>query len=332
MIKIIKKFSTLALCLLLVACNNGGSTTTSESESSDHKTIGAIQFVEHPALDSATEGFKAALADNGFVEGENLTIDYHNAQADQSNCETIANKFVNANVDLIFANATPAAQAVAAKTDDIPIIVTSVTDPKSAGLVKSNELPETNVSGTSDLTPVKEQIDLLLQILPETKTIGVMYTGSEENSIFQANIAKEYIDSLGLDYLEATVSDSNAIQQVTESIIGKVDALYIPTDNLLAEGMVNVTQITHANNLPTIVGEIGVVENGGLATYGINYYNLGYLAGEMAAKVLNGEDVSKMPIGYLPAEECELSINKTAMEQLGITIDEEILSKAIIVE
>ena len=281
--KSLKKVLTLALVLLLVACNSGESTTSPETEEIKQITIGAIQFVEHPALDNATKGFKD-IADNGFVEGENLTIDYHNAQADQSNCETIANKFVNANVDLIFANATPAAQAVAAKTSDIPIIITSVTDPESAGLVKSNDLPETNVSGTSDLTPVKEQIDLLLQLVPEAKTIGVMYTGSEENSIFQANIANEYIESLGLTYIEATVSDSNAIQQVTESIIGKVDALYIPTDNLLAEGMVNVTQITHANNLPTIVGEIGVVENGGLATYGINYYNLGYLAGEMAAK------------------------------------------------
>ena len=159
-----------------------------------------------------------------------------------------------------------------------------------------------------------------------------MYTGSEENSIFQANIAKEYIETLGLSYVEATVSDSTAIQQVTESLIGKVDAIYIPTDNLLAEGMANVTQVTNANNLPVIVGELGMTENGGLATYGIDYFNLGYLAGEMAAKVLNGEDVKTMPIGYLPAEECELTINKTVMEQLGITISDEILSKANIVE
>jgi len=330
--KSLKKVLTLALVLLLVACNSGESTTAPETEENKQITIGAIQFVEHPALDNATKGFKDALADNGFVEGENLTIDYHNAQADQSNCETIANKFVNANVDLIFANATPAAQAVAAKTSDIPIIITSVTDPESAGLVKSNDLPETNVSGTSDLTPVKEQIDLLLQLVPEAKTIGVMYTGSEENSIFQANIANEYIESLGLTYVEATVSDSNAIQQVTESLIGKVDALYIPTDNLLAEGMANVAQVTNNNGLPVVVGEGGMTKNGGLGTYGIDYYNLGYLAGEMAAKVLNGEDISKMPIGYLPAEECELTINKTVMEQLDISIEEDILSKAIIVD
>lgn len=239
---------------------------------------------------------------------------------------------MNAKVDLIFANATPAAQAVASKTTDIPIIITSVTDPESSGLVKSNSLPETNVSGTSDLTPVKEQIDLLVQLLPDAKTIAVMYTGAEENSIFQANIAKDYIESLGLTYVEATVSDSNAIQQVTESLIGKVDAVYIPTDNLLAEGMANVSQVTNVNGLAAIVGEIGMVQNGGLATYGIDYYNLGYLAGEMAAKVLKGEDVSQMPIGYLPAEECELTLNKTTMEELNITISDEIISKANIVE
>ena len=182
------------------------------------------------------------------------------------------------------------------------------------------------------LTPIKEQLDLLVQLIPNAKTVAVMYCGAEENSIIQAEIAKKYLETLGLKYVEATVSDSNAIQSVTESLIGKVDAIYVPTDNLLAEGMANVTQITNNNNIPVIVGEAGPVANGGLATYGIDYYNLGYLSGEMAAKVLNGEDISKMPIGYIPAEDCVLTINETSASKLNIKIADEVLSKAEIVK
>ncbi len=324
------------LCALLIAASLVGcsakkeeATTTTEKKK---VTIGAIQYVEHVALDQATQGFKDGLKDNGYVEGDNLTIDFQNAQGDASNCETIANKFANAKVDLIFANATPAAQAVAQKTKDIPIIITSVTDPESSGLVKSNKLPETNVSGTSDLTPIKEQLDLLVQLVPNAKTIAVMYCGAEENSIIQADIAKKYIETLGLKYVEATVSDSNVIQSVTESLVGKVDAIYIPTDNLLAEGMANVAQVTNVNKIPVITGEAGMAKAGGLGSYAIDYYNLGYKSGVMAANVLNGEDVSKMPIEYLPEADCKLTINKTTADQIGLVIDKAILDKAEIAE
>lgn len=288
--------------------------------------------MEHAALDRATEGFKTALSDNGYVEGKNLTFDLQNAQGDLSNCETIANKLINEGVSLIFANATPAAQAVAAKTTDIPVVITSVTDPESSGLVESNTAPGGNITGTSDLTPVQQQIDLLVQLLPEAETIAIMYTGSEDNSIFQAAIAKEAAEAAGLKTIEFTVTDSNSIQSVAQSMVGKVDAVYIPTDNLLAEGMANVASVCNANNLPVIVGESGMVENGGLASYGIDYYNLGYKTGEMAVKILKGADPASMPIEYLPTEECELTINQTAADELGLTIPEDLLAKAVIVK
>ncbi len=336
-----KKIGEMILCLLvsasLAGCSSGSASASpnssaASSSESDSVMIGGIQFMEHAALDRATEGFKTALSDNGYVEGKNLTFDLQNAQGDLSNCETIANKLINEGVSLIFANATPAAQAVAAKTTDIPVVITSVTDPESSGLVESNTAPGGNITGTSDLTPVQQQIDLLVQLLPEAETIAIMYTGSEDNSIFQAAIAKEAAEAAGLKTIEFTVTDSNSIQSVAQSMVGKVDAVYIPTDNLLAEGMANVASVCNANNLPVIVGESGMVENGGLASYGIDYYNLGYKTGEMAVKILKGADPASMPIEYLPTEECELTINQTAADELGLTIPEDLLAKAVIVK
>ena len=337
-----KKFGEMIVCLLIAAslagcassssASSSAGTSDSTAGSTENVVIGGIQFMEHAALDRATEGFKTALADNGYVEGENLTFDLQNAQGDLSNCETIANKLINEGVSLIFANATPAAQAVAAKTTDIPVVITSVTDPESSGLVESNTAPGGNITGTSDLTPVQQQIDLLVQLLPDAETIAIMYTGSEDNSIFQAAIAKEAAEAAGLKTVEYTVTDSNSIQSVAQSMVGKVDAVYIPTDNLLAEGMANVAAVCNDNNLPVIVGESGMVENCGLASYGIDYYNLGYKTGEMAVEILKGADPASMPIEYLPTEECELTINQTAADALGITIPDELLAKAVIVK
>lgn len=296
------------------------------------KKIGVIQYAEHPALDKSLKGFKAGLKDAGYNSSK-VTFDIKNAQGDASNCETIASKFVNDNDDLIFAIATPAAQAVAQKTSDIPIVITAVTDPESSGLVKSNKKTGNNVTGTSDLTPVKLQITLLKQLLPNAKTIGILYCGAEDNSIYQAKLAKKAVEAAGLTYVEKTVSELNQISQVTNSFIGKVDALYIPTDNLLAEGMTTVTQITNENNLPVIAGEAGMVSNGALATKGIDYYKLGYKSGKQAAKILSGKKKpSEMPIEYLADKENTLTINKTVANKLGITIPETLANEATYVE
>lgn len=212
-------------------------------------------------------------------------------------------------------------------------MISAVTDPANSGLVSSNEEPGGNVTGTSDLTPVEEQIDLLTQLLPEAKTVAIMYTNAEDNSRFQADLAKEAIEAAGLEYTEAKVSDLSQIQQVTQSLVGKVDAIYIPTDNMMAEGMSTISMVASENDLPCIVGESGMVTNGGLATYGIDYYNLGYLSGVQAAKILRGDaKPADMPIEYLAAEDCELTINKKVADELGITIPQELLDKATIIE
>ena len=292
--------------------------TEAATQVADGKTykIGVLQLVEHPALDATNKGFVAALD----AAGIKYEIDQQNAQNDQSACATIATKLVNDKDDLIFAIATPAAQAVAAETKDILIIVSAVTDPADAGLVDKNDAPNTNVSGTSDLTPVKEQIELMKKLLPDTKTVGILYCSAESNSEFQAKMAEEEIKANGMTPVNYTVSSSNEIQQVVESMVGKVDCIYAPTDNTIAAGMTTVSMVATENKIPVICGEEGMVESGGLATYGIDYYQLGYMAGEMAVKVLKGEDVSKMPIGYLSAEKCALSTNEEVAKKLGVDL------------
>lgn len=283
--------------------------------------IGVIQLTEHAALDAANKGFIDGLDEAGIE----YTVDQQNAQNDQNTCDTIATKLVNANNDLILAIATPAAQAVAGKTEDIPILVTAVTDPASADLVDSNEKPGTNVSGTSDLTPVKEQVELLQKLLPDAKTVGLLWCTAETNSKFQIDIAKEELKKAGLEYKDYTVSSSNEIQTVVESMIGKVDVIYAPTDNTIAAGMPTVAMVANENKIPTICGEEGMVEAGGLATYGIDYYNLGKLTAKQAVAILKGEKkVSEMPIEYLTAEECELKINEETAKTLGITIPDDL--------
>ena len=307
-----------AMAASLAACGGQtASTDTTAAESADGEEskeaeqtadgetykIGVLQLTQHVALDKTNEGFVAALDDAGIK----YEIDQQNAAGEQS--------------ALIFAIATPAAQAVAGVTDSIPILVSAVTDPAASGLVESNEVPGGNVSGTSDLTPVKEQIDLMQQIIPDVKKVGLLYCSAEANSVLQIDMAKEALDTAGIEYEDYTVSNSNEIPTVVESMVGNVDCVYTPTDNMIAAGMATVTMVTNENKLPVICGEKGMVDAGGLATYGIDYYQLGYMTGEQAVKILTeGADISKMPIGYLDASKCELSVNEETAETLGIDV------------
>lgn len=335
-----KKILSITLALSLVASLTAcGSSTGTKEQSSTNETasenteptdtasddtiykIGVCQLVQHDALDAAYDGFIDGLKEAGFEEGKNLKIDYQNAQGEQANCATIASKLVNDQDDLILAIATPAAQACANATSDIPIVVTAVTDPAESGLVESNEAPGKNVTGTSDLNPITEQMDLLVKLVPGAKKIAVLYNSSESNSKIQAEMAKEAGEKLGLEVIDATVSSSNEIQQVVQSLVGKVEAVYAPTDNMIAAGMATVAMVANENNLPVICGEAGMVEAGGLATYGINYYELGKLSGAQAAKILKGEATpASMPIEYLDASKLQVTVNEEVAKQLEIEI------------
>ncbi len=311
--------------IALTACSGSGSTesaenteTTESTETSgDEYKIGILQLTQHPALDKANEGFIAALDDAGI----SYTVDQQNASGDQPTCQTIAEKLVNDGNDLIYAIATPAAQAVAGMTKDIPVVISAVTDPAKSGLVADNAAPGGNVTGASDLTPVADQISLLKQLIPDAKTVGVLYCSAESNSAIQAQMAKEACEANGLEAVDFIVSSTNEIQTVVESMVGKVDAIYAPTDNTIANGMATVAMIANDNGLPVICGESGMVESGGLATYGIDYYQLGYMAGEMAVDILvNGTNPGDIPVGYLSADKCEFAVNEETAAKLGIDV------------
>lgn len=279
--------------------------------------IGILQLVQHNALDAANKGFIAALDDSGIQ----YEADQQNASGDQSACQTIASKFANDKKDLILAIATPAAQAVAGAVTDTPVLVTAVTDPGESGLVDTNEKPGGNVTGTSDLTPVKEQVELLQRILPDAKKIGILYCSAESNSSIQAEMAEKAIQAAGMTSQNFTVSSSNELQTVMQSMVGKVDAVYAPTDNTIAAGMATVGMVANDNKLPVICGEAGMVESGGLATYGIDYYQLGYLTGQQAVKILTeGASPADMPIEYLPIDKCRLMVNQETANALGIDV------------
>lgn len=285
-------------------------------------SIGIIQIVEHQALDASRDGFIDALKDAGYEDGKNITLDIQNAQGDPNNLSTISDRFVSNKVDLVLAIATPSAEAIAGKTSQIPILGTAVTDYVAAKLVDSNQAPGGNVSGTTDLNPVKEQIELILKLVPDAKTIGVMYNSSEINSEVQAAIAKDTIETLGLKYVETTITSSNDVQQAAQSLVGKCDAIYLPTDNIIASSMPLIHSVTVASKTPVICGEEGMVKGGGLATIGIDYYNLGYTTGKMAVKLIKGEaKIASMPIES--ASEFNFAINETVALEIGLTIPDD---------
>ncbi|UTY39187.1 ABC transporter substrate-binding protein [Allocoprobacillus halotolerans] len=317
-----KKLSVLLLAmgLFLSGCAN---TETNEAKDLSEVKIGAIQFAQHPALDKSYEGFKDVLVEAGVKE-EN--IDFQNASGDGSNCTTIVEKFVNDGDDLIYAIATDALQAAANQTTEIPIVGASVTDFETAGVVKSNEKPETNVTGASDLNPVQGQMELLKTLIPDAKKVAIFYCSDEANSIFQGKIALDAAKELGLDASIVTVSsDSSAIQQVAQSMVGKYDAVYIPTDNLLASNMATVAQVTNENKLPVIVGEESMCQNGGLATLSLDYYTVGQNAGKQALAILKGEaKVEETPVAFVEAKDCQYFVNEAVAKQLGIEIPEDL--------
>lgn len=317
-----KKARILTAMLVFVSVLVGLRLEPAQASGSKY-TVGIIQYVEHLALDAAREGFVDALLESGYVLGRDLEIDYQNAQGDSANLSTISDRFVGKKVDLILAIATPAAQTVAGRTSEIPILGTAITDYVVARLIDDNELPGGNVSGTTDMNPIREQIELLVKLVPKVQTVGLLYTSSEDNSLLQAQIAKEIIQELGLAYVEVTISNSNEVQQATQSIVKRADAVYIPTDNIFASAMPIVHGVTAQSKTPVICGEAGMVAAGGLATLAINYYDLGYQTGLMARRVLQGENPAFMPIET--AKDFDFAINGRVAAEIGLEIPEELL-------
>ncbi len=311
----------LSLLVVLAGCGGGDS-----QDKSQPVNLGIIQIAEHPALDAARQGFLDTLAENGYVEGDNLIVDYQNAQGDQPTLQSIASKFVQDKKDIILAIATPSAMTMANETKDIPILITAVTDPVAAKLVKSLEKPGTNVTGTTDMNPVAKQLELIKDFVPNAKTVGIIYNSSEINSEVQVKIAREAAPGLGFELQEATVTASGEVMQAAQSLAGKVDAIYLPTDNMVISSLAAVLQVAEAEKIPVIAGESNSVEQGAMATLGIDYYKLGRQTGEMALRILNGEKPQDMAIEEL--RENTLVINLKAAERMGVKVSDAIKEKA----
>lgn len=307
--------------LVLAGCSSGGEDDAAGGGGESYR-IGINQLVQHPALDSATAGFKEAFSEAG-VEVE---FDEQNANGEQGTALTIAQQFASDDLDLALAVATPAAQAMAQNITDVPLLFTAVTDPVSAELVDSMEEPGANVTGTSDAAPIEKQLELLKEIVPDAERIGIVYASGEVNSQVQVDQAREAAGPLDLEIETQTVTTVNEIQQAVEAL-GDVDAIYVPTDNMVVSGIASLVQVAEGKRIPVIAAESGTVEGGAVATLGIDYTELGRQTGEMALRILrDGEDPATMPVET--ATEFTYVVNEDAAERQGVTIPEDILAEA----
>lgn len=306
----------LAVTLIATMC---AALTGCSSNKNKVYTIGICQLIQHEALDAATEGFKKAVID-GLGE-ENVVFDTQNAQGEATVCSTIVNSFVTKKVDLIMANGTAALQAAYNATQTIPILGTSITEYGVAlNIDNFNGTVGGNVSGASDLAPLSEQADMILELFPDAKKVGLLYCSTEPNSEYQVKVVSEYLGQKGITCTRYSFSDSNDVASVTTKAAADSDVIYIPTDNTAANCVKTIGNIVTAQKVPVIAGEAGICKGCGVATLSISYSDLGYKTGEMAVKILKGEaNISEMPIEYASASKM---YNKTICDELGVKIPE----------
>ena len=309
----IKVGLTVIAGLVLAGC------TSITNESAETVNLGILQLMDHESLNATREGFLEVLTEAGYTEGENLNIDYQNAQLDQSNLQSMSERLSGDN-DLILAIATPAAVSLANVDQETPILFTAITDPVDAGLVASLEEPGGNLTGTTDAGPIEEQIKLLLSLTPEAKKIGIIYNSSEPNSVIQGDEATRLIEESDLEVVLKTVSSTNEVMQAMESLASEVEGIYIPTDNTLASTMGTVAQVAEANQLPVVAASTEQVEAGGLATYGIDYHELGRQTGEMALEIIE-DDADPATMAVESSKVLRLVINEEMAEKLNINPD-----------
>lgn len=322
-----KKLIVLILSLgLLVACSSNNPQPSNDTDAVKH--VGILQLLTHDALDLSRQGFVDALKDGGYIEGENLVIEYQNPEGDSSNLTTMADSLIAGNQDLILAIATTPAQALQNVNDHTPILATAVTDFVEAGLAETNEKPGGLIVGVSDGCPMSEQLSLLLEAVPTVKSLGIIYTSSEPNSEIQAKQMEEECNKNGITPVIQTVSDKTMIDDTLQSFVGKVDAIYVPTDNNIASAMASVDIFATENHLPVLTGESNSVKNGGLISLGVDYYKIGYQTGEMAVQILNGEKtIDDFQIEF--QSDIQVYYNSKTAEKIGLTLPESIIQRGI---
>jgi putative ABC transport system substrate-binding protein len=292
--------------------------------------IGITQIVEHPSLDAAQQGFIAALKDAGYEEGKDIEFDIQYAQGDATNNMSIAQKFAADKKDLILAVSTGSAQAAAQATSDIPVLFTAVTDPLGANLVSDLENPTSNVTGTSDTHPeeIAKLMNFIASEFPNIKTVGIVANEGEQNSLVSVERAQAALEPLGLEVVRASASNGSEVKQAAESLVGRADAIYVPKDNTVVAALEAVIQVAEENDMPLFVGEKDSVERGGFASFGFEYYDLGYTTGKMAVEILkNGKTPGDIPVGY--PEELDLAINMKAAANMEVEVTDAMLGLII---
>ena len=314
--------AALAAMTSLTACS-GGQTASSGTDGGEDGTytIGVVQYATHPSLDNCYEGFLKGLADEGFVEGENLTIDFQNAQGDTANCDLMAKTMVTSRVDLLAGIATPAVMSEysAAKSSDIPIVFTAVSDPVSAGLVQSIEQPGSNCTGTSDVLPLEKQVKMIRAFLREDTKIGVIYTTSEPNSVSHLEELQGIAADNGFEVIAVGVTNSSEVASAAASVVAQgADCINNFTDNNVVDNLSAVIKAANDGGIPVFGSEIEQVKNGCLAAESIDYVALGEQTGRMAARILSGEDASTMPVEEV--EDATPVYNSEVLEALGLTL------------
>ncbi|WP_134701686.1 ABC transporter substrate-binding protein [Ammoniphilus sp. YIM 78166] len=336
-----KKFLSLTAVgamIFLAACGSQPSGAPAEVKTDATNSvekivkIGITQIVEHPSLDEGRKGFLDALKDAGYEEGKNLKVDIQIAQGDMNNNITIAQKFVNDQDDLILAISTPSAQAAVKAAQNIPVVFTAVTDPLGAKLVPQVDNPGSNVTGMSDTHPdgVKNTVKAIKDFFPDAKRVGIIYNNGEQNAVFNVEKAKEAMKELGLEPVESTATKSSEVQQAAEALIGRVDAIAYFKDNTVASALESVIQVANQNKLPFFAGDADSVKRGVFAGYGVEEYDIGYKAGEMAVEILKGKNPGEISVGY--PEKTDLYINLKAASEAGIEVTEEMKKNAVLIQ
>ena len=312
---------TLRLALAVLAIAAFGHTAMA-----DDKHVAITQIVEHPALDAARKGVKDALAKAGFVAGENLKWSYENAQGNAVTAGQIAKKFVGESPDLIIAIATPSAQTVAAATKTIPLVFSAVTDPVGAKLVSNWEKPGGNVTGVSDMSPIPAHLKLVKDLKPDTKRLGVVYNPGETNSVSLVKMVEEEAPKLEMTVKVAAATKSGEVLQAARSLVGKVEAIYIPTDNTVVSAFEAVVKVGKDAKIPVFAGDTDSVPRGAVAALGFNYYDIGIQTGNVAAKILNGAKPGDIPVSLV--SKLELAVNLKSASAMGVTIPDDMIAKA----
>lgn len=326
-----KKLLVVGLTLSLIAacfagCNKETNGVENAKGKKDMPTIGIVQIVEHQSLDMIRENILKQLEAEGFKDGETVNLKYENAQNDTNNLKTICQGFSAEKVDLIIAIATPSAQTALGETKEIPIVFSAVTDPVGAGLVRSMEKPGGNITGTSDAVSATKIMDFAQKLTPGIKKIGAIYSTGEPNSVSVIEELKEYAKKNGMQIKEATIMNSSEVKQAADSLVGKVDAVFSPIDNTVATAMPTIVDVLNKAKIPFYVSADTMVADGGLATDGVNYVELGVETGKMAANVLNGEATSDMPVKVL--EKTQIYVNTKTAKSIGVEIPKEIMENA----